>query len=148
MGDPISALAAVGLAENVLSFVSLAFKISRQAYNSADGISKDLEDTGVVTRQLRESSEKLSAGLSDFDKDSGNSDDLELVSMARSCERLAGDLIKKINDHKLEPGPFRRVRSVKQALRAAWNKSDIEKLDKHLQKYKKELDSRIIISLR
>ena len=65
-----------------------------------------------------------------------------------NCDLLAQDLAGTIERYKVEPGPLRRLRSFKQALRAAWNKSDVERVERLLVKYEKELNTRIIISLK
>lgn len=153
MADPLTGLAALSLADNVASFIVLALKISREAYRSADGVSKELGDVESVAKALRSSSTKLSQGLSRFEKTKSSDlkpseENQELISIAQNCERLAKDLAGTIERYKVEPGPFRRLRSFKQALLAAWNKSDIEKVEKLLMKYEKELNTRIIISLK
>lgn len=153
MADPLSALSALSLADNIASFVTLALKLSREAYKSADGLSKDLGDVDSVATTLRSSSNKLSQGLHRFEKaNSGDAnaseENQELISIAQNCELLAQDLVGTIEKYKVEPGPFRRLRSFKQALLAAWNKSGIEKVERLLMKYEKELNTRIIISLK
>ena len=153
MGDPISALTALSLADSIASFIALTLKLSREAYKSADGVSKELRDVENVAGELRTSSSKLSEGLSRFQKVNDSEyepikENNELIAIAQNCELVAKDLTGTIEKYKVEPGPLRRLRSFKQAILAAWNKSDIEHIERLLMKYEKALNSRIIVSLK
>ena len=151
MADPISALTAVSLADNILSFVKLALKLSKEAYSSVEGISEDLKNVELVVSELRLSSDKLSQGISRFwgpENADARPEYDELLVIAKNCSHLANDLIGTIDKYKVEPGPFRRLRSVRHALLATWKKSDIQRTESLLQKYERQLNTRIMILLK
>ena len=68
MVDPITAITAIGLADNVLSFLTLALKLSCEAYSSIDGLPKEPRDISVVTERLRTTSQNLQNGLAELER--------------------------------------------------------------------------------
>lgn len=81
-------------------------------------------------------------------KPAATNDDAGLIAIAQSCEKIAGSLINLIDTFKVEPGKFRRLRSLGQAVKAAWKKDEVEQLETALRSYQRQLDTRIIVSLR
>ena len=155
MADPITALTAIGLAGNVVQFVDYALKIvckGSEAYNSVSGVTNENLGIERVTSELRASVEKLSSSLSNCsiqkDGQSVNGEDAGLVEIAQSCGKIAASLINRLDTFKVEPGRLRRLRSLGQAIKAAWNRDEVEHLEATLGNYQRQLDTRIIVSLR
>lgn len=155
MADPITAFTAIGLAGNVVQFVDYALKIvskGREAYKSVDGVTDENSDIESVTEELRASSKRLSSSLANCsvlpNDTAATREDTGLVSIAQSCEEIAKSLINLLDTFKVEPGKFRRIRSLGQAIKAAWKKDEVEQLEATLRSYQRQLDTRIIVSLR
>ena len=147
MADPITALSAIGLAGNVAQFVEFALKIvakGNEAYKDINGVSDENSNIDKVTRELCTTSRKLSDSLSEYHD---GSDDTGLITIAQSCENIAGDLINRLEKFKVKPGRFRRLRSLGQAIKAEWKKDEVKRLEATLKKYQRQLDTRIIVSL-
>ena len=155
MADPITAFTAIGLAGNVAQFIEYALKIvskGKEAYKNVDGVTHENSDFERVADELRVSSKKLSSSLADRNvqpKDpAAKNEDAGLIAIAQSCEKIAGSLINLLDTFKVEPGKFRRLRSLGQAVKAAWKKDEVEQLEATLRSYQRQLDTRIIVSLR
>ena len=153
MADPISAFTAIGLAGNITQFVDFALKIvstAKEAYQNVNGVTDENSDIERVAGELRGSSKKLSSSLCSVQPNdpADASEDAGLIAIAQSCEKIAGSLISLLDTFKVEPGKFRRLRSLGQAVKAAWKKDDVEQLETTLRSYQRQLDTRIIVSLR
>lgn len=155
MADPITALTAISLAGNVAQFVDYALKIvskGKEAYKSVDGVTDKNSDIERVTDELLASSKRLSGSLANCRTEPNDSaaikEDAGLIAIAQSCEKIAGSLLNLLDTFKVEPGKLRRLRSLGQALKAAWKKDEVEQLEATLRSYQRQLDTRIIVSLR
>ena len=152
MADPITALAAIGLAGNVAQFVEQSLRIvskGRETYNSVNGVTEEHVNIEEVTSALQTSSQKLSLSLSNCRVSAGDDDeDTGLISIAQSCSTIADSLIALLETFRVEPGKFRRLRSLGQAIKASWKKDEVENLEVVLKNYQRQLDTRIIVSLR
>lgn len=155
MADPLTALAAISLAGNVAQFVDYALKVvskRKEAYRSVDGVTDENSDIERVTGELLASSRKLSGSLADCGVKPNDSaaiqEDTGLIAIAQSCEKIAGSLLNLLDTFKIEHGKLRRLRSLGQALKAAWKKDEVEELEATLRSYQRQLDTRIIVSLR
>ncbi|MCJ1395570.1 hypothetical protein MMC18_008456 [Xylographa bjoerkii] len=153
--DPITAFAAIGLAGNVAQFVEYALKVvskGKEAYISIDGATEENSNIEQVTEELRMSIRNLSNRLLDcnvhFDDRIAEKEDVGLFAIAQLCEKLAGNIIEKLDNFKVEPGKFRRLRSLGQAVKAAWKKDEVDQLENTLSSYQRQLDTRIIVSFR
>ncbi|KAL9076458.1 MAG: hypothetical protein Q9157_003642 [Trypethelium eluteriae] len=66
----------------------------------------------------------------------------ELQQLARSCHKIAAELIDMVNDLKLDPGlrgGKRRIQSLRQALRGAGKEGNIRALERSLATHRSEL---------
>ena len=126
MGDPITALAAIGLADSVLSFLSLAIKLSREAYKAQDGLSNH------ITKQLESSTESLENGLTKLNRGAHKGEllskpDQDLINIARECEGLAHEFLESLEKYKaVSPGRFRSARAMQTSLKAVWDRKKIQ----------------------
>ena len=152
----MEALAAISLVGNVFQFIETGLKIiskGNEAYKSVSGVTEDNQNVNRVTNELHENSRSLSEGLSNCQLQregppTRSDEDARLIEIAQSCEKLAEDLIDRLEKYKVEPGQFRRLRSLRQAIEAAWKEKEMESLEATLRSYQRQLDTGIIVSLR
>ena len=151
MAEPITALAAISLADNVLSFLKLALTLSREAYSSIDGLPKELHDFTDVTQKLRTTTKGLQSGLAECgtgNNPSMSKADEDLISIAQNCERLASEFVKRLDKYQAKDGYFKAIRTVKKALQVAWNRDEKQRIHGLLQKYQAQFDSRVSVAIR
>ena len=152
MGDPITALAAIGLADNVLSFLQLGVKLTREAYSSIDGLSNDLGDARDVAQKLRTTNESLQEGLTKLGGlETGyiSRADRDLIAISRNCEVLARDFISMLDKYKVpSDSRFKAAKTVSKAIQAAWSRDETKRIENLLQKYQNQFDSRVIVAIR
>lgn len=126
---------------NALKIVSKG----KEAYKSVDRVTDENSDIERVTDELLASSRKLSGSLADCGVKPNDSaaiqEDAGLIAIAQSCEKIAGSLLNLLDTFKIEPGKLRRLRSLGQALKAAWKKDEVEQLEATLRAIK---DSRTL----
>lgn len=133
MADPFTSLNAIGLAGNVAQFIDYALKIvskCKEAYKSVDGVTDEKLNIERMTDELLASSKKLSGSLAHCRAEPNDpaaiDEDAGLIAIAQSCEKIAGSLLNLRITFKVEPSTLRRLRSLGQALNAAWKKDEVE----------------------
>jgi hypothetical protein len=143
--DPLTAL---GLASNIIQIISFTSDLisnSREIYKSADGKLVQNLELEAITRNLYDLSSHLSfprqrrKDLSDTDK--------ELQELCKGCTRVSAQLIKVIQGLTVQ-GNHRKWGSFRQALNSVWEKDKIEELSKRLERYRSQIDTMLLVSLR
>lgn len=148
-------LAALGLASNIVQFVDFGIKLfseARDIYESAqDGREEDLE-LETVTVDLKGFARSLhtrgkpSPGNSRPKKLSA--DELALQKLAISCEKLANELLKLLDDLKVKGQQNRKWKSFKAALRHVRKEDKINKLEERLEKFQRQITTHLVGILR
>ena len=117
-----------------------------------NGVTEDKKSLEEVAVNLRKSSKQLSDSLggrniqpniSSIDPEEKRS-----TAIARKCENIAATLICRLETFKVEPCNYRKLMSLGKAMKAAWKKDEIERLEEKLKSYQSALDTEIIVSLR
>jgi hypothetical protein len=141
--EPLSALAFSG---NLLQFIDIAGKLLSEAHQvcrSANGITTSNRDAIAVYDDFR----AAAAGLVARPLRSTTADDLAVVSLAERCQELSDDLIKALkNLQATNPGSKRE--SLRIACRALRDKGELESLEKRLDRYRRQIVTRIIFMMR
>ena len=106
MTDPLTAVAALGLAANIAQMVDYSLRIvskSNELRKSLDGAIPEHQHTTVVTNSLRDASNTLSNYLEkgSVTEKSFDGDTLRLQSLSRECEKIARDLLKELDGLRL-----------------------------------------------
>jgi hypothetical protein len=143
--DPLTAL---GLASNIIQIISFTSNLiskGREIYKSADGTLITNLELEAITRNLQDLSGHLSfprkrrKDLSDADK--------ELQELCKGCTRVSAQLIEVIQGLAVR-GDHRKFNSFRQALNSVWKEDTIEELSKRLERYRSQIDTMLLVSLR
>jgi hypothetical protein len=148
-------LAALGLASNIVQFVDFGIKLfseAREIYESAqDGRAEDLE-LETVTVDLKGFAQSLHASGK---PSPGNpqpkklaADEIALQKLAISCEKLANELLKLLDDLKVKGQGNRKWKSFKQALNHVRREEKVNKLEERLEKFQRQITTHLVGILR
>ncbi|KAF1973804.1 hypothetical protein BU23DRAFT_598687 [Bimuria novae-zelandiae CBS 107.79] len=129
----MESLAAIGLAGNIVQFVSFSYALiakSKEIYQSTSGASNDYIDLETISTDIRDLSRNIV---------SKQSSSQQLCDIARSCNTVAGDLLHAISQlqHKQSaPGSAKgptKWQSFRKALKSVWAKPHIDELKSRLE---------------
>ena len=141
----MEALAAVGLAGNLVQFIDFTCKLFDQAtsiYHSQAGAGQDTQSLQSITKSLEQVSTSLyeSAHQKSQSIHSGSSSTQAsvLIRLAKDCELAAGELLSALDDLKAEK-PESRWSSFRAALKSTWKAPQVEVLEKRLNTYRSQL---------
>jgi hypothetical protein len=123
-------LAAIGLAGNIIQFISFGSALvskSREFHQSASGISTELVDLELVSRNIKRLNAQILAKINTS---------TELCDVAKSCNAIADQLLGAISEIRNDIKPSHRTptrwRSFRKALKCIWKKEQIEDLKSRL----------------
>ncbi|KAF2798036.1 hypothetical protein K505DRAFT_372003 [Melanomma pulvis-pyrius CBS 109.77] len=149
----MEALAAVGLASNVVQFISFAQDLvstSKQISRNADGALVENLELEAITQNLDRLSSSLLVRSSYDSVDS--KEDQELRELCDGCRHVSGLLIEKLISLKVRPkvsgSAGRQWASFRQALNSVLNAEEITDLEARLDRYQKAINSTLLASLR
>lgn len=152
MLDPLTAL---GLAGNLIGLIQFSYEIvseGNKLYHDASGVLTQNKAVEEVSSDLAELSESLKAKQEEWRLAHGRTaldpDELRLRNLCDRCVEVAYELQIQLNKLKAKEGRAKRLRSYKQALIAVWRKDDVEELERRLERYQKEVDTRVLFSIR
>lgn len=141
----MDALAGIGLASSIISFVDFGSKLlskAREIAISADGALSENLDLELVTEDLRNLSDNLrdGSGLRSLSEQ-------KLVHLRRGCVEVADQLIDALDRLKIKQDktPFK---SFQQAIKILWKKEKLEELTQRLSLYRQQLDTHFLVDLR
>ena len=149
----MEALAAVGLASNVLQFISFAQDLvstSKQISRNADGALVENLELEAITKNL----DRLGSGLLVRVRhdDADTKEDEELRKLCEGCRYISGLLIERLKslkvNSKLSGTVGRQWASFRQALNSVMNAEEIAELERRLDRYQKAINSALLASLR
>lgn len=152
MADPVSAMAALGLAANISQMIEYAISIvskSRELRKSLDGALSENRHTAVVTKSLYNASSTLSSYIDDYksaDKALSPQDE-RLKEISHTCTTIASSLIKELDQLKLKSDDNTKWHSFRQALKAVWGKGRLDILANTLEMYRNDLKTILQISI-
>lgn len=136
------AVAALGVAANVLQFldygsrfVSQAWRIHKTGSDGLDGI----PNLQLMTKQLQEV-------LGDLQKHQAT-DNPELLQLSEECSRVARRLIESIDCIGIPQGGRKRD-ALKTAFKMAWKREEIQQLQRELDGFRQQLSLHLLASLR
>lgn len=143
--DPLTAL---GLASNIIQLISFTSDLvskGREIYKSADGALIEHMELETIAKSLQDLSADLPAqakrgkSLTRTEK--------QLRGICEGCNEVSGELIEAIQRLKAT-GNHKRWNSFRQALNSVWKENQIDALSKRLEKYRNQLDTTLLVSLR
>lgn len=151
--DPLTAL---GLAGNIIQVISFTHELvseGNKIYHAVDGVlieNKDYEevahDLDLLTSRLTESQRTWLASHPNSELDP---DEVQLRNICDRCSEIAIELTRNLQKLRVQEGTkHRRLKSYKQALISVWRKDAVEDIASRLERYQREMDSRILVGLR
>ncbi|KAI2470822.1 hypothetical protein F4781DRAFT_441423 [Annulohypoxylon bovei var. microspora] len=139
----MEALVAVGLASNVLQFVDFTAKligISNELRNNA--ASSENRDHKVIATHLETLSQNISDSAKAISQTSATASPEEkaLQPVADKCRELSKILLERLNKCGIQAGQNdSRFHRAKGAIKAIWNKREIEEISSRLEYFRSEL---------
>lgn len=135
----MEALAAVGLASNVLQFIDVGYKVlsaSKEMYGAGNEMSRSNKDIESISREMK----RLSLDLSSHVPTSQPTEDEQaLLRLTTECERWSDDMLALLSRL-----GNRNPNSKFEALRAAWRNHKMQhernRLERGLDAWRKQLD--------
>lgn len=118
------ALAAIGLASNILQFVEVGFnamEVAYKLYKSPDDLAKADKELELLTRSLKAHLQRIQQG-SQF----SIPDDLQ--TMITTCGQLAEELFGILDDLKIDPEKDKRMETIKKTFKGYRRRQDIKDL--------------------
>ncbi|KUJ12838.1 uncharacterized protein LY89DRAFT_699451 [Mollisia scopiformis] len=138
--DPLTAL---GLASNIIQLIQFTSDLvskGREIYNSADGSLVENLELETIAQSLQNLSiDILPSHSSRTDK--------QLVDLCKKCNEISQELVKAITAVKAN-GPDKKWDSFRQALSSVWNQKAIDALSARMERYRSQLDTTLLVSLR
>jgi len=157
-------LAAVGLASNILQFISFAQDLvstTKQIWRNADGALTEHLELEAITTNLARLNSSLFVRSTHTTVDSAedrklrkisNVEDKELKELSEGCRSISGLLIQKLNSLKVTSKSTgqsaRRWASFRQALNSVLSAEEILDLERRLNRFQRAVDSALLASLR
>lgn len=138
-GAGIEALAAVGLASSLLSFIDAANKIistAKEIHASNSGAADSDQELRLIADILKERALELKSGPAASKLGPGPQ---KLRDFSSRCQRLAEDLLKFLDKFKSDR-PHSKIQSSKIALNRVWRATERSELEETLQVLSAELD--------
>jgi len=145
MLDPMSALSLVEFVEFSSKIISKGCRI----YLSADGaLPKNLE-LEVITNQLSQLTKKIRhSDIPSDEKDLGD-EEKSLQIMSHECSKIADELLKRLEKLKVKSdAKHRGWKSLRQALKSVWSKEELNELSERLDRFRNQLQFRILASMK
>ena len=134
----MEALAAVGLAGNIVQFVDFSCKLFEQSasiYHSRAGTSTGARSLESVTEDLR----SLTTTLTKSTRQSGAQNGQQsLYKLAKECEDAATELLSTLHSLQAKK-PGSKWSSFRAALATNWNQTRIDAMERKLDSYRYQL---------
>lgn len=153
MGDPASAMAALGLAANIGQMIEYSIRIvtkSKELRKSLDGSLPENRHKQVVTESLLSASCTLSVFIESCKAANKalSPEDEHLRDISRACGAIASDLLDELERLRLMSGTKHvKWNSFRQALKTVWGKAKLDLLAHTLEMYRNELKTVLQISI-
>jgi ankyrin repeat protein len=152
MLDPLTAL---GLAGNLIQVIQFSYDIvseGNKIYHDASGVLTQNKAIEEVSSDLANLTETLKTKQDEWRAAHGRTaldpEELRLRNLCDRCVEVAFELQIQLNKLKAKEGRGKRLKSYKLALVAVWRKDEVEELERRLERYQKELDTRVLIGIR
>ena len=142
------ALAAFGLAANIVQFIDIGSRLVSTIwgiYNQYQDATRDLLELEMAVKRL----DSILPTLAQTPEDSGESSESErcLRELAQHCCMLATEMLNTLHQV-LDPGKARKRDAVRQALRIIWKEDEIKSQQTRLKEYKHQPTLLLLATLR
>jgi hypothetical protein len=150
MLDPVTS---IGLAASVIQLIAFTKDLldkSEEVQGRIDGALLENSELETITRSLL----KLSGQLSVPQKKNTTKPDTkldpvekEISELCDGCKNVAQSLVEALTELKSD-GNRNRWRSFNQALRCIWNERKINDIVERLERYRRQIDTLMLVSIR
>lgn len=137
----IEALAAVGLAGNIVQFIDFAYNLlnaTTAVHHSCAGASPRARDIESITKELQEWCAKIASRRNSQGQLLPSHDNKSLVTLVAGCEDAAIELISALQDLKAKKVSS-RWSCFRAALAATWKAGQINDMEKKLEIYRQQI---------
>jgi HAMP domain-containing protein len=146
MLEPASA---IGLASSIVQLVHFTKDVlsrSHELYTSANGSLVDNSDLEIVTSSLgRLLTNVNNRAPAHNDASTGTASELEMLS--QELGQITQELLVVLKSLKVDSGNH-AWSSIRQSLRSLWHERDLLKLEQRLERFRGQVDTTLLISLR
>lgn len=136
------ALATLGIVANIAQIIGFGLQLASvgtEIYNSVQGSRDEYRELEIIIADVGDNTKKIREALSHSSTISSR-DEKAILQLATECEPLATKLLKILNDLKIsKDARFRGLETVKQTIRGAAKRKDIQDLKRRLM----DLDSHL-----
>ncbi|KAK6829771.1 hypothetical protein PG987_010355 [Apiospora arundinis] len=132
--DPLAAFSVAGTIAQFIQFTASLIHESAEILQSASSAAKDVENAGVVYSTLLDFDDKLGRSLEGTWALSYGGVSRELKSLVKACSEDCRSILEITKSLTARRAPRNRLQSMGMAMRAEWQKLDIEKLDNRLRR--------------
>jgi molecular chaperone GrpE (heat shock protein) len=139
------AFAALGIAANIAQFICYGLQLvtkGKQAYDSLHGAPDEYRELEIIIQDAKNLAKELKMDSSPYSSSAPRlpSDQKAIRQLAAECQPLADTLLRILEDLKVsKDARFRGIDTVKQTVRSAMKKKDIQELKQRLL----DLDKRL-----
>jgi hypothetical protein len=144
----------IDLARSVIQLTTFASDIickSREISRSKEGIVVEQSELEIISRNLRELANKVTRSsiiLKDGGYDNSEDDyERQLHELCKGCEGVSSELLEAIQDLR-SMGEHKRWNNFRQALKSIRSEASINALVKRLDRYRNQLDTILLFSIR
>jgi hypothetical protein len=134
----MEALVAIGLASNIVQFVSFSSEVLSKFHKiyESSGITEEFTDTELIVKNLRDITKRI---------DARSTSDINLATLARLCTDVGNELLEATSQLSVDPSQTRQQRwkAFRRALKSVWKKNDLL----HLQTRLSGLRDQLMLSL-
>jgi hypothetical protein len=153
----MAALAALGIAGNVVQFLEFASKLcvtGFEIYRDADGASAANAKAEALLKSFIDTVDEISSDLGQYSvalgaasEQTNEKDEAHIDYIISGCRVIAEDLLQRFDKLKSSGKPG-KWKSFVFGMKCMWKKQELEDLRQWLKQYRKELEWRVLISLR
>ena len=137
----LEALAAVGLAGNIVQFIDFScrlFSTTTSIHRSYAGSSRSIQDIENVAQELQQWCGKVASLRNAQGHPPASQHNQSLVKLAEDCQTAAVELLSAVHALKAK-NPKSKWNSFRAALAMTWKESQIADMETRLDSYRKQL---------
>jgi hypothetical protein len=146
--------AAVGLAGNIVQFLDFSQKLTKtilEIWKSTTGSTKSNQNLAVTVQTFLQGLDSVASDLQEYRGFLGQlqpeiqDDHIQIV--IEGCRHVADDLVSRLEKLRTTSRST-RWNALVTALKCLWKESELEEMDKQLGRLRRELETRVLFSLR
>jgi hypothetical protein len=145
--DPATALGIASSIVQLVSFSSDLISKGNEIYKSVDGALSDNVELATIAASLQELSSELPLTFFNNPKRQLSKTEKQMQDLCQGCRKLSTQLLDAVKPLKIS-GSSTRWKSFRQALLTVWQEPQIIALEIRLERYRRQLETVLLISLK